>query len=454
LAFTQSTLSNPFSGLNFLKSLREEEENLPGLSLLFALENQQLSSDDNNFATNYFESIESPAPALSLLLLARHLAFEGRENDSKSLFVFLSESFPQSVEYFSDNEKLCLKPSKRPLPEEETPFNIWEKMKAEKGYVSRSMDELLQLTGLKSVKKECIQMFSLASTLKYLDPKIRAKNIISFNKVFAGNPGTGKTVVARLLAGIFCDSGLRPKGTFQETTAQQLKEAGVDKFREMISSAMDGVLFIDEAYDLHPAKDPKGQAIVAELLTASENYRDRITFILAGYQKDIQENLFSYNDGFRSRFTDILFDDYNETELKEICAGMIVDRGWAYDERIPVLVSKRLVLGAGKRGFGNARACRSMLEVGFKSAFTRENFDVLHMFLSLEDIVGDHPNTNLKLKRLLAELDEMTGWNSIKLAVSELMSLAIVNYDRSLQGLASLPFIMNRMFLGNPGLND
>jgi hypothetical protein len=78
--------------------------------------------------------------------------------------------------------------------------------------------------------------------------------------------GTGKTTVARLIAEILKDAGIRSKGTFVETSAQALKDNGPEKFRELIQSAMDGVLFIDEAYDLDPKGDFKGKPIVTELL--------------------------------------------------------------------------------------------------------------------------------------------------------------------------------------------
>ena len=100
-----------------------------------------------------------------------------------------------------------------------------------------------------------------------------------------GNPGTGKTTVARLFAAVLHDSGLRSKNVFQECTAQKLKDGGVDEFRKLAQEALDGVIFIDEAYDLDPAGDKfKGAPIVNELVTLTENERARLTCILAGYE--------------------------------------------------------------------------------------------------------------------------------------------------------------------------
>ena len=93
--------------------------------------------------------------------------------------------------------------------------------------------------------------------------------------------------------------------TFVETTAQQLKNNGADKFSKLIQSAIGGVIFIDEAYDLCPNDDKTGREIVSELLTASENYRDSLTFIIAGYEDDVHSKLYAYNNGMKSRFINL-----------------------------------------------------------------------------------------------------------------------------------------------------
>lgn len=114
--------------------------------------------------------------------------------------------------------------------------------------------------------------------------------------------------VARLFAEILHDSKLRPKSTFKECTAQQLKDEGPDKFRELVQDAKGGVLFIDEAYDLDRSGDFKGKSIVNELLTYSENLRHELSIILAGYEENMNQKLFSYNEGLKSRFDDVAFE--------------------------------------------------------------------------------------------------------------------------------------------------
>ena len=103
-----------------------------------------------------------------------------------------------------------------------------------------------------------------------------------------------------MLAGILKDSGARPSDTFVETSAQKLKDDGPEKFRALVDSAEGGVLFIDEAYDLDPKGDLKGKPIVSELLVIAENKRDKLSIILAGYEDDMNQKLFSYNEGIET----------------------------------------------------------------------------------------------------------------------------------------------------------
>jgi hypothetical protein len=244
---------------------------------------------------------------------------------------------------------------------------------------------------------------------------------------------------------------MRPSGTIQETTAQQVKDDGTDKFRDLIKKAMGGVLFIDEAYDLDPSGDFKGKPIFSELLTASENYRDKISFILAGYQDDMQSKLFSYNDGLASRFEEIMFDDFDESELRKVWEGILEEKSWIASEEVSSLVCKRLARQSGKKGFGNAREVRRMAEKAIQAAMSSEDWTGARMELFTVHILGERPAQNPKLQPLLDELNRKTGWATIKEAVRNLIELAETNYDRELNGLAPVPVSYHKIFLGNPG---
>lgn len=109
------------------------------------------------------------------------------------------------------------------------------------------METLLGLTGLGKVKIKAVNLFKLAIKLSHMDPETRKANSFSMNYCFLGNPGTGKTTVARLFAEILYDSKIREKNSFIECTAQNVKEEGLDEFKKLITKAFKGVLFIDEA---------------------------------------------------------------------------------------------------------------------------------------------------------------------------------------------------------------
>ena len=181
---------------------------------------------------------------------------------------------------------------------------------------------LNKLVGLATVKEE---VKKLASFLKIQQLR-KEKNLkaapISYHCVFTGNPGTGKTTVARILAGIYKELGILKKGQLVETDRSGLVAEFVGqtavKTNKIIDSALDGVLFIDEAYSLVAGgeNDFGGEAI-ATLLKRMEDNRDRLIVILAGYSDEMQAFIDS-NPGLQSRFNRyIKFDDYNADELLE-----------------------------------------------------------------------------------------------------------------------------------------
>ena len=307
----------------------------------------------------------------------------------------------------------------------------------------------MQLVGLKKVKQSAVALVKNALVLSTLDAQQRKHNSYSMNYCFMGNPGTGKTTVARLLARVLQDAGLRPNHNVVETTAQELKDKGADEFRQLITKATGGVLVIDEAYELDPAGDFKGKPIVAELLTAAEDKRDALSIILAGYEDDIQKKLYAYNDGLRSRFEEILFEDLDEEDLGVVWDRLASAKGWSCDAKVRRIACTRLARGAHTNG--NARAARQLFEQAAKAAMSRDDFCQSSMALTTRDLLGDRPTSNPKLQRVLAEVEAKTGWRSIKQAIRELVQLADKNYERELQSVPALPLALNRLLLGNPG---
>jgi AAA lid domain len=260
--------------------------------------------------------------------------------------------------------------------------------------------------------------------------------------------------VARLFASILCESGIREKSVIVETTAQEAKDGGTDEFRKLVAKAMGGVLFIDEAYDLDPVGDFKGKPIVNELLTLCENKRDKISVILAGYEDDFEKKFFAYNSGLKSRFSTVLFEDFDEVELSTIWTSMRQEKGWQESDGVAQVLSKRLTKISGRKGFGNAREVRKRLEEATQSAMARmgQDFSMETMKLTIEDVIGEDPRlANEKLKRIQSEFAQKIGWGRVKKNINEMLMLCGRNYERELRGQAPLEIFLNRMFLGNPG---
>lgn len=189
--------------------------------------------------------------------------------------------------------------------------------------------------------------------------------------VFSGNPGTGKTTVAKLLGDLLCEAGVLRRGHVIEVGREDLVGIHVgstaQKTKAIIEKALDGVLFIDEAYRLVDGQDGSnnsfGREAIDTLVASMENYRERLCIICAGYTKHMEMFVRS-NPGLSSRFTDIIeFEDYNQNELVEIFKGFAGEQYTLEDE---FLNDSRKIfnlwLEEKKQEFGNARSVRKYFE--------------------------------------------------------------------------------------------
>ena len=224
--------------------------------------------------------------------------------------------------------------------------------------------------------------------------------------------------------------------------------------------ARDGVLFIDEAYQLDPSSPGEGRSIVNELLTQTENNREHLTVILAGYKEDIQTKLMAFNSGFPSRFPiEIKFDDYSEDELKAIFVARTQEMRWHLEtEEVAMVAARRLARGIGRKGFGNARDVRNLFERAQKRAQRRLRSETGQLTvqqmttLTKIDVLGKRPEPERSVA--VQKLERMVGLRAVKQSVRDLMRLAVRNYDREMKGERVDGIALNRLFLGNPGNHD
>jgi SpoVK/Ycf46/Vps4 family AAA+-type ATPase len=235
--------------------------------------------------------------------------------------------------------------------------------------IEDNMKELNNLIGLNEVKQK------IQGLIDYLEvEKIRSsgggkKTTLNIHFIFKGNPGTGKTTVARILANIFKSMGLLSEGQLVETDRKDLVAEYVGqtaiKTNKVIENAIGGVLFIDEAYTLSSGGgNDFGKEAIDTLLKRMEDDRGKIIVIAAGYDNEMDRFLQS-NPGLTSRFTNhIQFDDYTPEEMTEIFKSMVKSKGMVLEESIDnfVLNIFNQIFNKRDNNFANGRTVRNLFE--------------------------------------------------------------------------------------------
>ena len=237
---------------------------------------------------------------------------------------------------------------------------------------NKSIDEIFEeldsLVGLEKVKKMLRELVDLIS-LKEKSKDILNIKSINLHMVFLGNPGTGKTTVARIVSKILYNLKYIKQDKLLEVTSKDLVAEYVGqtsiKTANVIQKALGGVLFIDEAYSLASGKgegNSFNEEAVATLIQAMENNRDNLVVIFAGYTKEMQDFL-NLNSGIVSRIGyTVEFEDYTVDELWQIFNQMMTKAGFVVSKEAEEKVKKIIEENKGTRNFGNARFVRNVYE--------------------------------------------------------------------------------------------
>ena len=227
--------------------------------------------------------------------------------------------------------------------------------------------ELDGYIGLQTVKEEVHNLINMASVYQLRRQHDLPTTDMSLHMVFTGNPGTGKTMMARMMARIYRSLDILSKGQLVEVDRSGLVAGYVGqtaiKTQKVIQKAIGGVLFIDEAYALNgKSENDFGQEAIDTILKAMEDHRDDLVVIVAGYT-DLMDRFIHSNPGLESRFNRfLLFDDYTTDEMVEIFRMQCKKGCYQLTEEAQPLIRDYIAEESADDSFGNARGVRNLFE--------------------------------------------------------------------------------------------
>ncbi|MBK7867290.1 MAG: AAA family ATPase [Ignavibacteriales bacterium] len=339
--------------------------------------------------------------------------------------------------------------------------------------VLATLDGFIGLESVKQTMRDFVDYLNFVQERKKLG--LRTKEGLSVNSVFLGNPGTGKTTVARVIGDIFKAMNLLPKGHIVEcdraTLVGQYVGETAQKTEKMIEDAMGGILFIDEAYTLVKkggSGQDFGQEAIDTLLKRMEDKAGEFVTIVAGYPGEMNDFLES-NPGMKSRFTQFFqFEDYTPEELFQIFEMMASKEDYTLSKQAKELLIKEFMNLYRNRDktFGNGRLVRNTydeakmrlskrylkLPPGMRSESALTTFepeDIAAVFKKDEGKLVDVGINEEKLEESLSKLNGLMGLTLVKKEINELVKIARFYSERS-ENLQN-KFSDHIIFLGNPG---
>lgn len=332
----------------------------------------------------------------------------------------------------------------------------------EEAGLEESLKKLDELIGLEGVKREIRKIIGQVQFEKNREQAgIINENKQSYHMAFYGNPGTGKTTVARLLGDIFKSLGILEKGHLVEVDRSDLVVGYIGqtatKTQETIEEALGGVLFIDEAYSLaRGGEQDFGAEAIDTLVKGMEDNRDQLIVILAGYTDEMRE-LLKKNPGLKSRINiEIDFEDYSDQELLAIANFTAEKNKFTLTEEGQKAFMKKISQEKDQEFFANGRAARNIIE----NAIREKALKIGSKKVSREELTRlDAEDFGLDLKMLeednieaaLEELNALVGLESVKKQVQAIKDRALFNQMLEEKGMTPPALSYHMAFTGNPG---
>lgn len=383
----------------------------------------------------------------------------------------------QEIINFIDNNEQLENLSNKQNTQQPKKFEQFQRTNSDNNSIKNLFEEFDNLVGLQNLKQSLKDFISYLEFVKERKAQgIETNENISANCIFLGNPGTGKTTVARILGRFFKAIGILENGHVVEVDRASLIGEYIgetaQKTEKVINQALGGILFIDEAYSLKRDKSSQdfGQEAIDIIIKRMEDYKDKFFVIAAGYPEPM-EKFINSNPGLKSRFTHhFYFDDYNSNELAEIFRIFSEKEKYTLNEKAVKFLIEKLdsLIDNTDGSFGNARFIRNLfseakieLSKRYHSLDDEEkNFTNLNTIL-INDIQSAWQNihnrnnsiikSNEKLDRYVNEINNLVALDNVKITFNKIISSIKVDKLKSERSISSIHKIYNSIFIAEPG---